>query len=210
MLCASTHDVETKECWHQYQTIILLDGIWLEIYLLPQLVHPRLLQPPSGSPFHGCRPDHDLLVLVVVLLVLLRYWKLTVAELLSSGNDSSSDLVPHNGNIHDLLLVLSLPGYSGWLLGQEDEVHGCSIAGTGFLPVGCSSDTVVVAAAAEGTIFDTAAGAGADSDAGVLEGDSTRTVGVDCLKNKDDCYSQPVVHRSCASGLPSPGASSQS
>jgi hypothetical protein len=106
MLCASTHDVETKNAWHQYQIVLLLDGIRLETYLLPHLVHPRLLRPPSGSPFHGCRPGHGLLVLVVVLLILLRCWKLAAAKLLSSGNDSSSDLIPHNGDIHDLLLVL--------------------------------------------------------------------------------------------------------
>jgi hypothetical protein len=47
------------------------------------------------------------MVLDMVLLVLLRCWKLAVAGLLSSGNDSSSGLVPHNGNIHDLLLALA-------------------------------------------------------------------------------------------------------
>jgi hypothetical protein len=30
-----------------------------------------LLQPLGGSPFHGCRPDHNLLVLAVALLALL-------------------------------------------------------------------------------------------------------------------------------------------
>jgi hypothetical protein len=106
-------------------------------------------------------------VLAVVLLVMLRCWKLATAELLSSGNDSSSDLVLHNGNIHDLLLALALPGCCGWLLGQESEVSGCSVAGTDFLPVGCSSGT----AAAEGTASNTVAGVGADADADVLEGD---------------------------------------
>ena len=43
---------------------------------------------------------------------------------------------------------------------------GCSVAGIDFLLVGCSN-----AAAAEGTTSDTAAGASADADAGVLEGD---------------------------------------
>jgi hypothetical protein len=74
--------------------------------LLPHLVHPRLLQPPSGSPFHSCRPGHDLLMLAMVLLVLLGCWRLAAAELLSSGNESPSDLVPHSRNIHDLLLAL--------------------------------------------------------------------------------------------------------
>jgi hypothetical protein len=96
--------------WHQYQTILLLDGIPLETYLLPHLVHPGLLRPPSGSPFHDCRPSHDLLVLAMVLLVLLRCWKVAAAELLSSDNDSPTDLVPNNGNIHDHF-ILSLRGY---------------------------------------------------------------------------------------------------
>jgi hypothetical protein len=57
---------------HKYQIVLLLDRIQLETYLLPHLVHLGLLRPPSGSPFHGCRPGHDLLVLAVVFLVLLR------------------------------------------------------------------------------------------------------------------------------------------
>jgi hypothetical protein len=44
----------------------------LETYLLPRPEHPGLLRSPRGSPFHGCKPDHGLLVLVVVLLVLLK------------------------------------------------------------------------------------------------------------------------------------------
>ena len=87
-------------------------------------------------------------------------------ELLSSCSDSPSDLVPHYGNIHDLLHALALSGCSGWLLGQEGEVPGCSGAGTDFLLTGCSDGT---AAATEGTASDTVAGA--DTDAGVLEGD---------------------------------------
>jgi hypothetical protein len=35
--------------------------------------------------------------------------------------------------MHDLLLMLGLLGHSGWLLGQEDELPGCSDAGTDFL-----------------------------------------------------------------------------
>jgi hypothetical protein len=148
--------------WHQYQIVLLLDGIQLETYLQPHRVHPRLLQPPSGSPFHSCRAGHSLLVLAVVLLILLSCWKLAIAELLSLGNDSPSGLVPYNGNIHDLLLALAL---SGWLLGQEGEVPGCSIAGIGFLPIGCFDG---IAATAQGTASGTAVGAGA----GDLEGDS--------------------------------------
>ena len=60
--------------------------------------------------------------------------------------------------MHDLLLVLGLLGHSGWLLGQEDELPGCSDAGTDFLQTGCSDGT---AAAAE----ETASGTGADVDA---------------------------------------------
>jgi hypothetical protein len=60
-----------KNVWHQYQIVLLLGRIRLETYLLPRPEHPRLLWPPGDSPFHGCRPDHGLLVLAVVLLVLL-------------------------------------------------------------------------------------------------------------------------------------------
>jgi hypothetical protein len=76
-----------------------------------------------------------------------------------------SGLVPHSGNIHSLLLALGLSDCSDWLLGQEGEVLGCSVADTGFLPVGCTGGIVV---AAEGTASRTPVDAGAD----VLEGDS--------------------------------------
>jgi hypothetical protein len=155
--------------WHQYQIVLLLDEIRLETYLLPHPVHPGLLRPPSGSPFDGCRPGHGLLVLSLVLLVLLRFWKLAAAKLLSSSSDSPSDLVPNNENFHGLLLALALPDCSGWLLRQEGEVPGCSSADTKFLLAGCSNGTIV--AAAEGTTSDTAACANADADADVLEGD---------------------------------------
>jgi hypothetical protein len=146
--------------WHQYQIVLLLYGIRLETYLLPHLVHLGLLKPPSGSPFHGCRPSHDLLMLVVVLLILLGCWKLAADELLSSGNESLSDLVPHSGNIHDLLLALGLSDCSGWLLRQEGEVSGYSVADIGFLPVGCAGSTVVVAkGTASGTVVDAGASA---------------------------------------------------
>jgi hypothetical protein len=69
--------------------------------------------------------------------------------------------------MHDLLLVLELLGCSSWLLGQEGEVSGCFDAGTDFLPAGCSDGTA--AAAAEESASSTAAGA--DADAGDLEGD---------------------------------------
>jgi hypothetical protein len=72
------------------------------------------------------------------------------------GSDLPSVLVPHNGNIRDLLLALELLGCSGWLLWQEGEVPGC-YDGTAI-------------AAAEGTTSDTAA-AGTDAGAGDPEGD---------------------------------------
>jgi hypothetical protein len=67
--------------------------------------------------------------------------------------------------MHDLLLALGLLGHSGWLLGQEGELPGCSDAGTGFLPVGCSNGTA--AAVAE----ETASGTGDDADTGASAGD---------------------------------------
>jgi hypothetical protein len=66
--------------------------------------------------------------------------------------------------MHDLLLALGLLGHSGWVLGQEGELPGCSDAGTDFLQVGCSNGT---AATAE----ETASGTGADANAGAGAGD---------------------------------------
>jgi hypothetical protein len=66
--------------------------------------------------------------------------------------------------MHDFLLALELLGCSSWLLGQEDEVPGCSDANIDFLPTGYSDGTDV-AAAAEETASGTAA-AGSDADAG--------------------------------------------
>ena len=65
--------------------------------------------------------------------------------------------------MHDLLLALGLLGHSGWLLGQEDELPGCSDAGTDFLLAGCSDGTAAAAPAEE-----TASGTSADADAGEL------------------------------------------
>jgi hypothetical protein len=62
--------------------------------------------------------------------------------------------------MHDLLLALGLLGHSGWLLGQEGELHVCSDAGTDFLPAGCSGGTAAVEETASGTGVDTGAGAG--------------------------------------------------
>jgi hypothetical protein len=47
--------------------------------------------------------------------------------------------------MHDFLLALALLGCSGWLLGQEDELSGCSDAGIDFLLVDCSNGTAAVA-----------------------------------------------------------------
>jgi hypothetical protein len=65
--------------------------------------------------------------------------------------------------MHDLLLALVLLGCSGWLLGQEGEVPGCSDADIDFLPTGCSGSI-----AAEETAPGTAAGSDADAGAGDL------------------------------------------
>jgi hypothetical protein len=81
------------------------------------------------------------------------------------GNESPSGLVSHSGNIRGLLLALGLSGSSDWLLRQEGEVSGYSIADIDFLPVGCSSGTAAAEGTISGTIID------ADVDAGVLEGD---------------------------------------
>jgi hypothetical protein len=67
------------------------------------------------------------------------------------GNDSPSGLVPHSGNMHDFFLALSLLGCSGWLLGQEGGVSGCSDADIDFLPTGYSDGTVAAEENASGT-----------------------------------------------------------
>jgi hypothetical protein len=90
---------------------------------------------------------------------------LAVAGLLSWDSSSPNDSVLHSRSMHNLLLVLGLLGHSSWLLGQEDELSGCSEAGTDFLPAKCSDGT---AAAAEETASGTGAGADADAGAGCL------------------------------------------
>jgi hypothetical protein len=129
-------------------------------------------------------------------------WELAAAELLSLGNDSPNGLVPHSGNTHDFLLALALLGCSGWLLGQEDGLSGCSDVGIDFLLTGCSNGTAAVAA--EETASGTAA---ADSVADTGAGDLAWTTEVGCLSSEDGCYSQPEVHQSCVSYTPSPDAS---
>jgi hypothetical protein len=66
--------------------------------------------------------------------------------------------------MRDLLLALGLLGCSGWLLGQEGELPGCSNAGTDFLPADCFDGTA--AAATEETA--SGIGAGVNTDAGDL------------------------------------------
>ena len=80
------------------------------------------------------------------------------------GNDSPNGLVPHSGNMHDFLLALALLDCSGWLLGQEDGLPGCSDADIDFLPTVCSDGT---AAAAKETASGTTA-TGSDAGAGDL------------------------------------------
>jgi hypothetical protein len=63
--------------------------------------------------------------------------------------------------MHDLLLVLGLLGHSGWLLGKEDELPGCSDADIDFLQVGCSDGTAAAEEIASGADTDAGAGAGA-------------------------------------------------
>jgi hypothetical protein len=67
--------------------------------------------------------------------------------------------------MHDFLLELALLDCSGWSMGQEDGLSGCSDAGIDFLLVGCSDGT---AAAVEETAFGTSA-AGFDADAGAAD-----------------------------------------
>jgi hypothetical protein len=43
--------------------------------------------------------------------------------------------------MHDLLLALTLLDCSGWLLGQEDGLPGCSDVGIDFLLAGYSDNT---------------------------------------------------------------------
>jgi hypothetical protein len=119
------------------------------------------------------------------------------------GNDSPNGLVPHSGNMHDLLLALTLLGCSGWLLGQEGGVPGCSDADIDFLPAGCSDGTTADAETASGTTT-----AGSDTDAGA--GDLACIAEVGFLSSGGDCYSRPEVHQSCVYCPPSPDSSFQS
>jgi hypothetical protein len=191
---------------HQYQIALLLDEIRLRTYLLPHLVHPRSLRPPSGSPFHGCTHGHDYQLPVEVHLALLEHWGLSAAAPSSLGNASPSGLALHSGSILCVLLVLGLLGCSDSLLVQEGEVPGCSASDTGYLLAGCSDDT----AADVGTACETAAGMGSDSDAGIPMGDHACIAEMNYLRSGGGCCSRTVVHSTCASDHPFPCASSRS
>jgi hypothetical protein len=67
--------------------------------------------------------------------------------------------------MHDFLIELTLLDCSGWLLGQEDGLPGCSDAGIDFLLAGCSNDTSAAEETASGTVA-----AGSDADAGAGAG----------------------------------------
>jgi hypothetical protein len=66
--------------------------------------------------------------------------------------------------MHDFLLELALPDCSGWLLGQEDGLPGCSDADIDFLLAGYSDGTAAAEEIASGT-----ATAGSDADAGASD-----------------------------------------
>jgi hypothetical protein len=53
--------------------------------------------------------------------------------------------------MHDFLLELALLDCSGWLLGQEDGLPGCSDVGIDFLLAGCSHGTAAAEEIASGT-----------------------------------------------------------
>jgi hypothetical protein len=160
ILCDSTHDAVTKEC-----VALVSKKTFAEWYSTKNV--PRPCRPPSGSPFHTAHEvAHGCCLLAALHSASLGRWKLAAAELLSLGNDSPSDLVPHSGNMHDFLLELALLDCSGWLLGQEDMLPVCSDAGIDFLLAGCSDGTAATEETASGT-----AAAGSDADAGAGAGD---------------------------------------
>jgi hypothetical protein len=167
---------------HQYQIALLRNEIRLRTYLLPHLVHPGLLRPPSGSPFHGCTLGHDCLLPAAVHLALLEHWGWSAAAPSSLGTASPSGLVLHSGNILCLLLVLGLPGCSDLLWGQEGEVPGCSVSDADYLPAGYSDDTAAVVGTASETVVD----ADADSDADIPVGDQACLAEMNCLRSEGD------------------------
>jgi hypothetical protein len=144
----------------------LSDSTRLRTYLVPLLGSSGPCRPPGGSPFHiGHEAAHNCCLLAALHSTWQGHWELVVAELLSLGNNSPNGLVPHSGNMHDLLLALELLGCSSWLLGQEGEVPGCCDADTDFLTAGCFDGTTAAEETASGTDV---AGSGADAGAGHL------------------------------------------
>jgi hypothetical protein len=85
---------------------------------------------------------------------------MTAVGLPSSDIASPNGLALHNGNMLCFCLELGLLDCSGWMLGQGGEVPADSASGTDSLLIDCSGDS---AAGVEGTAFETAARAGADS-----------------------------------------------
>jgi hypothetical protein len=169
--CDSTHDVVTKECVAPVSNNTFAE--WYSTENVPSAT-PGVSWTVSASRWftfpYWARGCHRLLPPCCNAFAWQGNWELAVAELLSLGNDSPNGLVPHSGNTHGLL-ALELLGCSGWLLGQEGEVPGCSNADNDFHPTGCSNGT---AAATEETVSGTAV-AGSDVDAGASAGASTTT-----------------------------------
>jgi hypothetical protein len=167
ILCDSTHDAVKKECVAPVSNNTFAE--WYSTENVPNGTPgvSSTVSPPGGSPFHiGHEAAHGCCLLVAMHSAWQGHWELAAAELLSLGNDSPNGHVPHSGNMR-VLLVLELLGCSGWLLGQEGEVPGCSDTGTDFLPAGCTNGTT---AAGEETASGTPA-AGSSADAGAGAGD---------------------------------------
>ena len=78
--------------------------------------------------------------------------------------------------------MLGLLGCSDLLRGLDGEVPGCSASDTDYLRAGWADDT---AAAAAGTVSETAADADADSDSDIPVGDQVCLAEMNCLRNVD-------------------------
>jgi hypothetical protein len=167
ILCDSTHDAVTKECVAPVLNKTFAE--WYSTKNVPSATHGVSWTVSASKRFtfpYLARGCPRLLPPCCIAFCLTGHWELAATELLSLGNDSPNGLVLLSGNTHDFLLALALLGCSGWLLGREDGLPGCSDAGIDFLPAGYSDGT----AAAEETASCTAS-AGSDADAGA--GDPT-------------------------------------
>jgi hypothetical protein len=164
ILCVSTHDAVIKECVAPVSNKTFAE--WYSTENVPSAT-PGVSWTVSTSKWftfpYWARGYPRLLPPCCIAFCLTVALGAAAAELLSLGNNSPNGLVPHSGNMHDFLLALVLLGCSGWLLGQEDEVPGCSDTDIDFLPAGYSNGT---AAAAEEIVSGTAGG-GSDADVGV-------------------------------------------